>query len=392
MSNLFVLPNLTSQNRLQSLHLMGGEPSALAPSQGETVNDIIANAANANNAVLAYSHGLSSTKLPFVPQSPAWYNKFTESYSQIGANALVWQNSLSPRLIAIPKTIVQYGTLFDLRVGMLMQYADLLIANPNDMGVRKSLSDVLVTLTADIDRHQRQVNTFGTDLSGYAGTLQGDAAIMGQAVKDAMKEIGQDEAKVKALTQKIEDLKAELATWNKVVAGAGIGAAVSIFIGLIGAVLTVAFGPVGLLVVGLGVIGTAAGFATLIAGLVKVRQLGNDIAQQSGDLGAVQQRILALRSVQTNVDTLIKLSGTAQTEIGKLVTAWDLLKGGMRSVADDLANSRKRFDALQFVDMRTDFAKAEEDWKSLTEIARKFTNINITLEDKVNPASDRRAA
>ena len=40
----------------------------------------------------------------------------------------------------------------------------------------------------------------------------------------------------------------------------------------------------------------------------------------------------------------------------------------------------------------TDFAKAEEDWSALTDIARKFTGISVTLEDKVNPAGERRAA
>ncbi|HYU35829.1 MAG TPA: HBL/NHE enterotoxin family protein [Thermoanaerobaculia bacterium] len=393
MSNLFVLPNLSSQNRLSAVHLMGGGAfTEAAPAAGAPVEDVIANAANANNAVLAYSRGLASTKLPFVPNSPAWYTKFTEKYTQIGANAMYWQESISPRLIGIPRTIVSYGGLFELKASLLSQYLDQLILDPKNETARRMLRDTLLEMIRDIDRQQNLVTTFDKDLNGFSNTLNTDADIMSGCVRDAMKEIGQDQKKIEALQKSIADLKSELATWNKVIIGAGLGAGVSIFIGCVGLVLAAAFGPIGWLVVGLGVIGAVGGFATMIAAMVKIRQLSNEIDSTSADLGRTQQRVLALQSVQTNVETLIRLSTTAQGEIGKLITAWSLLKGGMQKVADDLGNANKKFQASQFVDMRSDITKAKSDWKDLSALAEKFTKIDIKVEESTAVIGDRKAA
>jgi hypothetical protein len=392
MSNLFVLPNLSSQNRLSAVRLMSGGAPAPAAATAETVNDIIANAANANNAVLAYVRGLSSTKLPFVPDSPAWYNKFVEQYSSLGANALYWQNSISPRLIETPRTIVSYGSLFDLKVSIMYQHIDRLILEPGNQAAREQLRNTLVGLIEDVGRQQKSVNTLGTDLAGYSTTLQNDAAIMADCVKQAIAEIGRDQQKIAELQKRIADLQSEAATWNKVLAGAGIGTAVSIFIGCIGAVLTVAFGPIGLLVLGLGVIGAVGGAATMIASMVKIRQIGDDIKSKSADLGRVQQRVMALQAVQTNVNNLITLSSTAQTEIGKLITAWDLLKAGMQSVVNDLDSSSNRLKTSHFVEMKSDLGKAEADWKDLSDLAKKFASITIHVEENVALINQQKAA
>lgn len=391
MSNLFVLPNLQSQSRLSAVRLMsGGVVPEAAPA--DNVNDIIANAANANNAVLAYVRGLSSTKLPFVPDSPAWYNDFTKSYANIGANALYWQNSLSPRLIEIPRTIYSYGSLFDLKVLVMRGYLEQLIHNPNNPTAREKLRDALVELIQGIDTQQRAVNTFGTDLAGFSTTLKTDAGVLADCVKKAMNEIGQDQGKIRDLQKRIEELKKEMAGYNWMIGGGGIAIGVSIFIGCVGAVLTAAFGPIGLLVVGIGVIGAAAGVAAMIAGKVKVDQIGNEIKAQSANLDRVQQRVAALSTVKTNVENLIVLSNTAQAEIGKLVTAWDLLKGGMQAVVTDLGNANKKFQASQFIDMKSDIGQAEDDWKYLAELAKKFANINIKVEEEISVIGQRKAA
>jgi hypothetical protein len=397
MSNLFVLPNLASQNRDRAVHLMSSGTLQAPGFQGlsessEPVDQIIANAANANNAVLAYSHAVASTKLPFVPQSPAWYNEFTKRYGQIGTNALVWQNSLSPRLIAIPKTIVNYGTLFDLRRHHLLQYSDLLIGDPDNMPIRNALRDTLLSLITEIGNQQTLIDTFGTDLSGFSHTLQDDAAIMAQCVEDAKKEIGRDQARIQALHETIGALRREVASWNQVISAAQIIRRVSFFFGLIGLAVAFASGPFGMAVVALGSIGSAASVGLRLIAMLKIQQLGGQITRQSGELESVQRRLFALQSVQTNVDSLIRLSGTAQAEIGKLLAAWDLMKGGIKAVADDLGNARQRFDALQFVDMRTEFVKAGEDWKVLVERARPFTRIHTTLENEIALVEDRKAA
>jgi hydroxylamine reductase (hybrid-cluster protein) len=145
-------------------------------------------------------------------------------------------------------------------------------------------------------------------------------------------------------------------------------------------------------VVGLGVIGAAAGVAGMIAGGVKMNQLHGEIQKQSAELGSQQQRVAAVQALHANVSGLILLSNKAQTEVGTILTSWDVLKGQMQALTDDLGKGNKNFDSSRFVDLRMDVTKAAEDWKALSETAKKFAKINIQIEEGVVRIGEKKAA
>lgn len=357
----------------------------MAVNANDTVDQQIADLYNANNAVLSYQNAVVATDLPAVPQSPAWYNEFINGFSNVKTNALVWQNSITPRLSAIPQSIINYGTLFTLNVNNVNQFIDVLLNDPGNQGARKGLTDTLNLLHRNVGDQSATAVQLQRDIATYSTSLVTDADVLRAAVAQADIQIGDDRQKVQEISRIVDQIKADIATKNKIITAAGITAGVSVFIGAVGGVLTAAFGPLGLIVVGLGVIGFTAGIITIIVASVEIKRLQAELTAKTQQMDQLTQRANTLTQVQAQVNDLIELSSAAQTGVQTILDAWSLLTTDLSQVVDEIEKAEGDLDRNMLLEVRADINRAQEEWTSTVELARKFTAVQYTVDSKITP-------
>jgi|GEM_PF-2420734 len=381
--------NATFTLRVPALRLFGSDSDIAAArssnaSRGDgTPDDVLqglADAFNASNAVLAYTHGINSTNLPVVPDQPGWYNAFTERFSDAKRNALLWQNSISPRLTAIPQTIVDYGGLFNSQYDTIIASLDVLIANPGDAGVRRTLASTFTNMLRNVRGQKGLVTQFSADLHGFTELLQGDEAAMARAVDDAMRSIGEGRHRIEELREAVANLRRAVDQANTMITAGAITTGVSIFVGAVGGVLTAAFGPVGLLVVGLGVLGVVAGAATMIAGMVLVRKRQAEMDLKNAELDTAQRRVGALVVLNDILVGLIELSKKAQATLGAIAEAWSLLEQDIAAVVAELEKAEGSLAGDDYKAMRGAMEDAKREWDNLVDYAEKFTKVVVVVE------------
>ncbi len=193
---------------------------------------------------------------------------------------------------------------------------------------------------------------------------------MQQAIQQATQTEGYDAQQVAQLQRYINSLNDEISTWQTVVTAAGIGAGVAFFAGAVIAIFSFGAG------LAFGIIGAAAGIATLIAAEVKIQQLSAKIAQDQASMNNLNQQIAALKVLENNLTTLISLSSAASQQVELIIQTWQVLEQEITQVITDLNKAQGDLSNLNLGQLQTDMNQANTDWQALQSFCTVIAGIN----------------
>ena len=332
----------------------------------ETANDDpvpidqqLADAFNANNAIMAYVLGLQSTDLPQLTPEPDWYKQFLSDFSDVKTHALAWINTIAPGLVSIPTGIANYVFTFNLNWQNINSALTALQANPQNVQAQQALLQGLQALHDGFTTQLSSVTGFQQVIDDFAAQLTTDATLMQQAIANAQCTQGYDQQQVATLTDDIQNLRNEISKWQTVVTAAGIGAGVAFFAGAVIAIFTFGAG------LAFGIIGAAAGIATLIAAEAKIQSLTGTLNQDMLDVSNLNQQITALGVVIQDLQTLIALSNAASQQMGLVLLAWQALGADITVVIADINAAEGDLSSLNLVGLQNDLNDANADWLAL---------------------------
>jgi hypothetical protein len=333
-----------------------------AATAGDTtpIDQQLADAFNANNAIMAYVIGISNTTLPALTTPPDWYTTFVTKFSDAKVHAMAWTNTIAPGLVAIPTGIVNYAFTFNINMLNINSALAVLQTNPQDQAARQAVLTGLQALLSGFSLQLQNSQNFQQNITGFASNLTADLAIMQQAAKDATKTVGYDQGQVTQLTNDIKALQAEISTWQKVVTGAAIGAGVAFWAGAVIGIFSLGIG------LAFGILGAAAGIALLIAGEVKIQQLSAKIAKDQADMKNLNAEIAVLNVMIQNLNTLITLSGAASKQIALVLAAWHAMEADISAVISDINAAESDLSSLNLAGLQSDLTRANADWQALS--------------------------
>lgn len=363
MTKRFFPFTLSSNNRSASLRLLTPQGTSLAAvaniaDDPTPIDQQLADAFNANNAVMAYVLGITNSTLPSLTPQPDWYATFMTSFSDAKIHAMDWTNTIAPNLVAIPTGIANYAYTFNINMMNINSALATLQENPSNAEAKQSLIAGLQTLLSGfVNLLENTVSFQSREIDTFAQNLTADAAILQAAVTSAQGTVGYDHMQVATLMTAVTNLQIEINTWQKVVTGAGIGAGVAFFAGTVVAIFTFGAG------LAFGIIGAAAGIATLIAAEAKINQLMGQINQDQQTMTELNQQIASLTLLMNHLNTLITLSQAAGAQIQLVNEAWHVLVADLTTVIIDLRNAE--IDSMNLVALQNDLNSANADWQAL---------------------------
>jgi hypothetical protein len=345
-------------------------PAAAPRPQDEVpIDQQLADAFNANNAVLTYVLATTGSTLPVISPAPAGYQDFIKAFSDAKVHALAWPNTVVPLLIGIPQSIVGYATLYNLNMININQALNILRQNPRDPNARRTVLAGLQNLQKGISAQLNGAMDVQTNVGTFASNLTADAAAMQKAIELAVKTQGVDQGKIDDLMNAIESLKDEIATLNAVVTVGAISAGVLFFAGAVIAIFTFGAG------LAIGIIGAAAGITAVIVAQEMIKSLSAKIAADQVQLSDLNQQVAALKLLQSNLQTLIRLSGPASEQVDLIVRAWRQLEAELKAVISDIVKAEGDLSALDLEALQADLNQGDADFAIVQSFASTVAKI-----------------
>ena len=150
---------------------------------------------------------------------------------------------------------------------------------------------------------------------------------------------------------------------------AAIAAGVTFFAGCVIAIITFGFG------IAFGIVGAAAGIATMVAAQSKIQTLRSEIDTATTRMNDVTKQSANLAALNGELTKLIDMSQAAGTLIGLLLNVWDELEVELKAVLTDLNNCEGNVDTLNLQELQVNLNLANQDWQTLVGLCNSIASI-----------------
>jgi len=359
---------LNPLSNVVSIAALGSVAAAPRASNDLPIDQQLADAFNANNDVMAYVLGITNTQLPTISPAPAWYSTFQTAFSNAQIHANAWYG-ISANLVSIPNAIAGYGIAFNVSMSTINSLVAVLQTDPGNAQAISALKQQFSGLISQLRAFSQSAVSVHQSITDYSNTLIADSQILAKAVTDSTQQQEVNRDQVAQYQAKIEAMRKQVKTWQVVETAAAIGAGVAFFAGAVIAIFTLGFG------LAFGIVGAAAGIATMVAAEIKIKTLNSEIQADTARMNAVTQQSASLAALNDQLNKLIELSQAAGSLIGLLLKVWEELEGELNTVLTDLNNCKGNVDNLNLPELQRNLNLANQDWQTLVGLCNSVASI-----------------
>lgn len=340
--------------------------------------------ANALIIVNSYAYAITNQQLPVLKHPPANYSNFAEQFSPAKGHALNWSTNTFVSMTQLPISIAeQAADLFDIEKLFITAYLNMLIENPADASAKKKLKDALTIVQTMISNQVNAIGNIQTSLQQFSIDVRTDATTLEEIAKKALEDVKEDQDKIKEITALISDLNRRVANAQTVLTMAEIGMGVSIFVGIVGAVVCFIPGAqsIGIGMIVIGVAGLAASIAFTVIEEKNIRNLQESILANNKQISEYNQDVIQLQGISTQFTELQKANEKAQLALETIVTMWQQLATTIDAVSIELTAVDKDITSEQYQHALSDFQTAETRWNEVVVFAKAMAGINYSWQD-----------
>ncbi|WP_060485013.1 HBL/NHE enterotoxin family protein [Pseudomonas sp. NBRC 111123] len=359
---------LNPLSNVVSIAALGSVSAAPRASNDLPIDQQLADAFNANNDVMAYVLGITNTQLPTISPAPTWYSTFQTAFSNAQIHANAWYG-ISANLVSIPNAIAGYGIAFNVSMSTINSLVAVLQTDPGNAQAISALKQQFSGLISQLRAFSQSAVSVHQSITDYSNTLIADSQVLAKAVTDSTKQQEVNRDQVAQYRAKIEEMRKQVKTWQVVETASAIGAGVAFFAGAVIAIFSLGFG------LAFGIVGAAAGIATMVAAQIKIKTLNSEIQADTARMNAVTQQSASLAALNDQLNTLIELSKAAGSLIGLLLKVWEELEGELNTVVTDLNNCKGNVDTLNLPELQRNLNLANQDWQTLVGLCNSVASI-----------------
>jgi hypothetical protein len=351
-----------------SLEKIGDEPP--------TLDQQLANAFNANNAVMAYVLGVVNTKLPSIPATPAWYTAFQTAFSNAQIHANGWF-PIATNLVSIPNSIVAYGVSFDVSMSTINALIPVLQSDPTNAAALAALRGQIQGMITQVQNFATSAKGINGSIEAFSSNLAADAGVLAAAVTSSTQSQDVDKAGVKQFLADIANLQAEISHWQTVETASAIAAGIGFWLGAVIAIFSLGIG------LAFGIVSAAALITTMVIASQKVQAAKDAVVATNLKMNALTQQAASLAALNVQLNALIALSKATGAQIALVLAVWNEMEAELAQVATDLENCKGDASNLNLAALQLDLNAANRDWKTLLATSKVIAGIKY---NEANPA------
>jgi hypothetical protein len=275
-----------------------------------------------------------------------------------------------------------FNTSFAIIQGQLDNFMDTVQGSSNPasilsqlVSVPQSISQLSGTVTLDFATKdaanlemlfgalQTKVDSLNTSLSTLGTNIQTSSTTLGQAAASGVlqKLYSYYEADIKELQQAIVQAQDTIDSDNAKIIGEGVGAGVSIVVGLVG--LVNFWNPLGWILMAGGAVGAYFAITEIESLKAQIAGLKNTISSDTNWINTYSQAATAIQITIGAIQGFASMQAAAQTELTALENVLSTLKTDLVTAVSDLEESSP------------DWAAAQNEWNEIISVAGNLANI-----------------
>lgn len=344
----------------------------------------LADYANALIAVNSYAYAITNQQLPVLKSPPPDYAEFATSFAPAKQQALDWSTNIFVSMIQLPVTIVkQAANLFGSEDTLITAYLQQLIDDPNNSGALQGLQNALSTTQTLVKDQMNTVSLIKSQLDQFMVNLERETGTLNEIAGAALADAGNDKTTIEQLKADIVSLNQQIASYQTVLTVSEIGIPLSIFVGLIGAVVCTIPGAQGIgagLIIA-GVAGTGASIAGTVIASKNITALQGAITAGKDQISSLNQDVIQLQGVSTQFTALFEAGLQAQNAAATILNMWNEMDSVITTVSDDLTIVDNDLTSEDYQTALTDFTQAADAWSDVVDFAQGLANINYSWQD-----------
>ena len=341
---------------------------------------------NSVAAVTSYATAVAQTKLPALVLTPDWYGSYISSFEQVQAHALTWMNGLLPELGQLPAAVIDADPLVQARVNAASAALTELAADPGNQAAQQAAQAALLALQSILLPVQQALDNIDGSLLRFVSKLAADLATLKAMAAAANAASGADQAEVAKLTGVIAQLRQAIANLEEVAHLENLlKGDLALFVVVVAATIGWFGGPIidGLL--GMALLGTAAGIGKKAASTADVTDLQDMITNVQQEISAESVEVAAIQATVTGFEQLAGSGTGTQQALADVTGNWTSQSSAIDAVLADLAGAQSDVSREQVAAAQTAVSRLVTQWSALQAAMQLLAGVTVQAASQPVP-------
>lgn len=317
-----------------------------------------------------------------------WYtSQFIQDYSKARVHPQCWTNQggILDQLNQIPANIVQYDLMFQ---GMKLQISSLTSLIINDPTsklaeeAKKQLSQYLSNMQQTVKGYQLQVSGVCKEITDFKDAIDKYKDFFIELYKNSQDTKKADDALIARFNIQMDNLNKDIKKWNDV----KIAMLASIGVTALATVISLGFGPFGIIIGIFCGIGMIAEAITEIVADEKVKEDTKQLKEVTEMFDSYTEDANFLNTLIQQLSSLTSMLDDTVKAIEGIDKEWKQLDTNIDTLLQHIEKAKKDEEEQLYKDILDMMDKSNEEWTTIVDAAKKLQGIDEKIDvDHVYP-------
>lgn len=317
-----------------------------------------------------------------------WYtSQFIQDYSKARVHPRCWTNQggILDQLNQIPANIVQYDLMFQGMKLQIISLTNLIINDPTSKlaeEAKKQLSQYLSNLQQTVKGYQLQVSGVCKEITDFKEAINKYKNFFIKLYNDSQDTKKADDTLIADFNTQMDDLNKDIKKWNDV----KIAMLASIGVTAIATVISLGFGPIGILVGIFCGIGMIAEAITEVVADEKVKEDTEKLKEVTKKFDSYTQDANFLNTLIQQLSSLTSMLDETVKAIEGIDKEWKQLDTNIDTLLQHIEKAEEDEKKQLYEDIIKMMNESDEEWKIIVDAAKKLKGIDEKIDvDHVYP-------
>lgn len=316
--------------------------------------------------------------------NPDWYNQDCKDHiTALKAHANLWNDSLLPKLISVPQTILNYDTLYKINSKILRDYIGLInsesIPEISKKTIEEGIIQTINTLMKEAEGQQKLVDNIICEITSMKENFNNDNAFAKYLSEKALNQEGENRNKIEKLNKDIKDLRKEIERLRNQYTGGAIGIGVSVTIVGIG-VAGMLFAPFMCVVAIMGVGGLIGSIAAMISANKTIADKTSQIMEKRDTMNKAELDAGYCLELSDGCTRVMEALDKAIESLNGISTLWGVLQDSMKQFVEDLKTGSEQAKNKLYNELLDSINQSDSEWNSIVAQAKELTSVEIKTD------------
>ncbi|PWK11269.1 HBL/NHE enterotoxin family protein [Tumebacillus permanentifrigoris] len=355
----------------------------LAPST-EVSQQVLVDYINACTLVSAYVYGFTNASVTALQDPPVWFSSFVQKFGIAKGHALQWNSSIVPQLLVVPQNVSDMNKLVQSKLTHISELLKQLQANPQDTAAKQEILNQLDNIHDRIVSESALCTQLTQSIETFNVNTRNDYGILKQGLDACLHQIDVDEAEMSRLKREIETLTADIQACSTKLTASEVGAGISIFICLVGIVVTVETAGAGATLIGVGVTGLTGSIGAIIALKQQIQADQSQISKDTANLNTISCDVIALSANTEMLQQVCTANQQAQQALNNITSLWNGFAVGLKELRREIEVLEADLATQDINGAISELALVQNDWNQLDTFAGQLADIDYKYNPNIN--------